>query len=275
MARIRTIKPEFFTSDDIVALSPLARLLFIGCWCEADREGRLEWKPTTLKRKYLPEDDCNSEEIAEEIVRRGCIVLYGDGLAFIPGFARHQVINLREAQSKYPPPDDAGNARALHVTAGDAHALPAITPGKGKEGKGKEGNTDNSVANAPPIAKRGSRIPDEWALTQELREFASGLGLDPEVTLAEFVDYWRGVPGSRGRKLDWPATFRNRCRELASRPRKSPAPKATPGQTPVTAPEPWEQRLAAWRSKKFWMPMWGPKPGEPGCAAPKNLMGQA
>ncbi len=29
MARIRTIKPEFFTSEDVVALSPLARLLFI------------------------------------------------------------------------------------------------------------------------------------------------------------------------------------------------------------------------------------------------------
>ena len=46
MARIRTIKPEFFTSEDIVALSPLARLLFIALWCEADREGRLVWKPT-------------------------------------------------------------------------------------------------------------------------------------------------------------------------------------------------------------------------------------
>lgn len=32
--------------------------------------------------------------------------------------------------------------------------------------------------------------------------------------LAEFIDYWRGVPGARGRKLDWPATFRNRLREL-------------------------------------------------------------
>ena len=43
MARIRTIKPEFFTSDDICALSPLARLLYVGLWCEADREGRLVW----------------------------------------------------------------------------------------------------------------------------------------------------------------------------------------------------------------------------------------
>jgi hypothetical protein len=40
MARIRTIKPEFFTSEDIVSLTPLARLFYVSLWCEADREAR-------------------------------------------------------------------------------------------------------------------------------------------------------------------------------------------------------------------------------------------
>ena len=35
----------------------------------------------------------------------------------------------------------------------------------------------------------------------------------PEVDLVkateEFVDYWAGVPGSKGVKLDWPGTWRN------------------------------------------------------------------
>lgn len=26
---------------------------------------------------------------------------------------------------------------------------------------------------------------------------------------ARFIDYWLSVPGARGRKLDWPATWRN------------------------------------------------------------------
>ena len=39
VARIRTIKPDFFTSEDIVVLTPWARLLYIALWCEADREG--------------------------------------------------------------------------------------------------------------------------------------------------------------------------------------------------------------------------------------------
>ena len=45
MSRIRSIKPEFFTSEDIVSMTPLARLFYVSLWCEADREGRLDWKP--------------------------------------------------------------------------------------------------------------------------------------------------------------------------------------------------------------------------------------
>jgi len=54
MARIRTIKPEFFTSEDIVSLTPHARLLYIAMWCEADKEGRMTWRPKTLKMRYFP-----------------------------------------------------------------------------------------------------------------------------------------------------------------------------------------------------------------------------
>ena len=60
MARIRTIKPEFFTSEDIVSLSPLARLLYQATWCEADKEGRLQWKPGTFKLRYFPADGSGS-----------------------------------------------------------------------------------------------------------------------------------------------------------------------------------------------------------------------
>ncbi|MFL5251432.1 MAG: helix-turn-helix domain-containing protein [Rhodopila sp.] len=32
--------------------------------------------------------------------------------------------------------------------------------------------------------------------------------------------------------------------------------------------EPWEQRLRGWKTQRFWLPQWGPKPTEPGCFAP-------
>jgi uncharacterized phage protein (TIGR02220 family) len=109
MARIRTIKPEFFTSEDIVALQPFARLLYIALWCEADREGRLAWRPQTFKMRYLPADNVDITVLCEELTDRKLVQLYGDGYAFIPGFASHQHVNPREAASKLPEPSTARN----------------------------------------------------------------------------------------------------------------------------------------------------------------------
>ena len=104
MARIRTIKPEFFTSEDIIALQPFARLLYIALWCEADRDGRLQWKPQTFKIRYLPADAVDVDELCDEMVSRKLIQLYGDGLAYIPSFSSHQHVNPREAASRLPEP---------------------------------------------------------------------------------------------------------------------------------------------------------------------------
>lgn len=145
MSRIRTIKPEFFTSEDIVSLTPLARLFYVSLWCEADREGRFEWKPRTLKMRYLPADDCSVEELGRELIDAGLIVLYqvGDGrvYAHIPGFVRHQVINNREAESTLPAPPGKSTRES---------GVPDACQGKGrKEGKGKEhASGDASAAGA-------------------------------------------------------------------------------------------------------------------------------
>ena len=105
MARIRTIKPEFFTSEDIVGMTPLARLLYIALWCEADKEGRLCWKPKTFKMRYLPGDECSVDALCKELIAAGVVVLYGDGLAYIPGFSKHQHVNPRESASVLPEPE--------------------------------------------------------------------------------------------------------------------------------------------------------------------------
>ncbi|MDI9733891.1 hypothetical protein QM259_16735 [Acinetobacter baumannii] len=49
MARSRNIKPSFFMNEDIIELPFEARLLFIGLWILADREGRLENRPKKIK----------------------------------------------------------------------------------------------------------------------------------------------------------------------------------------------------------------------------------
>lgn len=131
MARIRTIKPDFFTSEDICALTPLARLYYQACWCEADKEGRLEWKPGTMKLRYFPGDNCNINEISEELLRRNLVILYRVGdlqLAEIPSFIKHQHINPRESVSTLPP----------RVVDASAPVNSRIDPQGGREGKGKE-----------------------------------------------------------------------------------------------------------------------------------------
>lgn len=66
-----------------------------------------------------------------------------------------------------------------------------------------------------PHGRSGTRLPEDWQPTADDRAFAADAGLDPEATAGAFRDYWRSIPGARGRKLDWPATWRNWCRRDA------------------------------------------------------------
>lgn len=149
MARIRTIKPEFFTSADIVSLSPMARLLYIALWCEADKEGRLVWKPATFKLRYLPGDNCDVQALCDEVVKAGLVVLYGEGFAHIPAFKAHQHINPRESVSQLPDPD-ASTTRQPRV--GTRQSRDSDAQG-GREGKGRE-----RVNDASP------RFPEFWEM---------------------------------------------------------------------------------------------------------------
>lgn len=81
---------------------------------------------------------------------------------------------------------------------------------------------------------RGQRLPEGWTPDADLLDFARTLGFstDQELrTRAEFADFWRGIPGSRGCKLDWPATYRNRLREVAGRLKLKPAANVLPFST--------------------------------------------
>ncbi len=64
----------------------------------------------------------------------------------------------------------------------------------------------------------GTRLPDDWTPGNAGYGFATDLGLNAQKVFEEFRDYWAGVPGARGRKADWDATWRNQCRRSADRP---------------------------------------------------------
>lgn len=137
MARIRSIKPEFWTDEKVVTLSPLARLVFIGLWNFVDDHGRAPCSPARMKMQILPADSADFPGLLAEISGAGLICIYAvEDKQFLQvnGFDRHQKIDKR-ATSKYPaPPISPASPRSLPLD-------------QGREGI-KEGNSAD--ATAPP-----------------------------------------------------------------------------------------------------------------------------
>ena len=237
MARIRTIKPEFFTSEDIVSLSPMARLFYIALWCEADREGRLVWNPRTFKLRYFPGDDVSIDDLANELLDRKLITLYdvnADVYGEILTFKKHQAINNRESCSEIPPRvSDAcvtresgrkeGRKGRNNKSFDASQAMPNLVPPP---------DPVSPPAENPPEAPdpRGTRLPDDWQLPKALGDWAlkERPTWTPEHVRMEaekFADYWHGRPGAAGRKSDWPATWRNWIRNANGTPAVPSSPR--------------------------------------------------
>lgn len=66
-----------------------------------------------------------------------------------------------------------------------------------------------------------------------------------EITEA-FVDYWRAVPGAKGEKTDWPATWRNWLRREADKSKPGQLVTAGARSSPGFGPKPstTDQRVA-------------------------------
>lgn len=96
MARIRTIKPEFWTSEQIVECSPTARLLFVGLWNFSDDAGRHPASVRRLKMEIFPADPFTPEDIRawiDELIAAALLVEYeAEGAKYweITGWKRHQ-----------------------------------------------------------------------------------------------------------------------------------------------------------------------------------------
>ncbi|CAB4184804.1 hypothetical protein UFOVP1124_39 [uncultured Caudovirales phage] len=94
MARTRNVKPGLFTNDLLAECDPLARLLFIGLWCHADRNGVLEYRPRKIRAEVLPFDDgADVDRLAGQLEDRGFLRrFHRDGATWVQvaNFHRHQ-----------------------------------------------------------------------------------------------------------------------------------------------------------------------------------------
>ena len=120
MPRIRTIKPEFWSSPDVAKASAVARLAYIGMWNWADDYGRGTLNLKELEGFIFPNDDIkelsvgtseNFRRVVKEVVDTFGIIIYevhGRTYYAIPTWADHQRTE-RKAKSKYPAPEDGEN----------------------------------------------------------------------------------------------------------------------------------------------------------------------
>ncbi|WP_082629541.1 hypothetical protein [Pseudomonas paralactis] len=79
MARIRTIKPEFWSSEQVMECQPLTRLLFIGIWNFCDDGGNHPDSEKTIKARVFPGDEISSSSIRrmlDELSSNGLLAFY-------------------------------------------------------------------------------------------------------------------------------------------------------------------------------------------------------
>lgn len=89
MPKIRGVKPDLWTDENFVELSPYARLLWIGLWNFACDNGHLQDKSKQIKMRILPTDDVNCAELLREIEAQNLIERSG-GWITIPNLSHHQ-----------------------------------------------------------------------------------------------------------------------------------------------------------------------------------------
>lgn len=139
MSRIRTIKPDFFTDSKIAKKKPITRLFFIGLWCYADCEGRLEEDQERLKLLIVPYDKIKILDLLNDL-QPDFILRYQVAektYIFIKNFKKHQRPHPKEAKSDIP-----SHLSSVAIKL-NCKQLNYVQEGKGKEGVlGKEGKEE-------------------------------------------------------------------------------------------------------------------------------------
>lgn len=114
MARARNIKPSFFTNEIIGTLDPIVGMTFIGLWCLADKNGRLEDRPLRIKAELFPyREGTDLNGYLTVLEQEGFIERYevdGARLIQVVNFDKHQSPHHTEKAKGYPPKPAAGKA---------------------------------------------------------------------------------------------------------------------------------------------------------------------
>ena len=182
MARIRTIKPEFWEDEKLAKLPVHARLLFIGTWNFADDNGVLLANPILMKSHIFPYEDIGISTISEWIdmlVENGMLIrttYNGKDYLVIRKFLIHQKINRKSIRINLPLPVVLQVIDEYNKTHGvlTEPSLQEREQGIGKRNDGTGMEEEMKEESAPvgrPIHRRRTR--KGCAISEVLQEIAA------------------------------------------------------------------------------------------------------
>ena len=186
--RIRSIKPEFWRSEDIADLTVEDRLLFIGLWSYVDDNGvgidRLADVCADLFALDLerdpPETFARVSRGLQNLSEAGRIVRYtveGKSYLHITNWSKHQRID-KPNKARYPHPDAENATIREEVATPSRHPRETPAPGteeQGNRGTGEQGTCDPADAGSLSDAANGADAteatnPDAEALSHYLAD---------------------------------------------------------------------------------------------------------
>ena len=182
MARIRTIKPEFWEDEKLAKLPVHIRLLFIGTWNFADDNGTLLANPILMKSHIFPYEDIDISTISDWIdtlVENGMLIRTtydGKDYLVIRKFLVHQKINRKSIRINIPLPSVLQVISEYNKTHGvlTEPSLQEREQGIGKRNDGTGMEEEMKEESAPvgrPIHRRRTR--KGCAISEVLQEIAA------------------------------------------------------------------------------------------------------
>lgn len=160
MARIRTVKPEFFRSRSLSRVSIPARVTFAGLWCEADDCGNGIADADILKGALWPKTaevsvadvEAHLLELAAEHIT--LYVVDGERYFSVVQWAKHQASAYRRGEAKHPGPDQGEPWLHDESCKNVQAARSVVLEGKGRDRKGGEA-ADGGAARLKPEERNG------------------------------------------------------------------------------------------------------------------------
>jgi hypothetical protein len=166
MARIRTIKPEFWTHEDLSALPEATHMLAAALLNHADDEGYFNANPGLVKAACSPlrEPSVSIQDSLISLQKVGYLRMFNgtDGKRYgqVITFDDHQRVN-RPTPSKIKPLCCTDECAVI-----DHPQLTEPSPPERKgTGKGREQGMDGA-------SPSGSRLPADWSLPDDWRTWA-------------------------------------------------------------------------------------------------------